>query len=62
MLILKETRKFSEWKDIKIKRKIAETRKNHATSRYRDIYSNQIERIDSDSLSVNNDSQTIRFA
>jgi hypothetical protein len=31
------------------KRKIAETRKNHATSRYREIYSNQIERVDSDS-------------
>jgi hypothetical protein len=27
-----------------------------------EIYSNQIERVDSDSLSVNNDSQPIRFA
>jgi hypothetical protein len=37
MLILKKTQEFSEWRDIKIKRKIAKTRKNHATSRYRDI-------------------------
>lgn len=62
VLILKETRQFQNGGISKQKEKLLRQEKTKRHLEIEDIYSNQIERIDSDSPSVNNDSQTIRFA